>query len=266
MQLVHAWTRRVASDEPLVKEGPQGHVAVSADFTVYLIRADGKLLAKKYYKGTRLGKPCVGERFSAFPGENALFLYENKKGKPSGVIHFGGKGVDCAFRGDELALLMTRKVVIYKYDYVEGKFLERESIKYRPRGLAIDWGKDMIIGTEDGLIINGEKVKIGRVEHVRQGPLIAASVPGGVALLDGTTVVKVLEGYEVTGLAWLGDLLAIGDRGGKRVVVVDPSGEVLHEFKFPGAVRSMDWVQVLAVAQRRKVLGYILLPEVREEE
>jgi len=266
LELLHAWTRRVASDEPLVKEGPRGHVAVSADFTAYLIRPDGKLLAKKYYKGTRLGRPCVGEKLSAFPAENALFLYENKRGKPSGVVHLSGKGVDCAFRGDELALLTTRKLRIMRYDPVEGKFIVVEERKVRPRALSVDWGRETVIGTEDGVIVGEEKVKIGRAELVRVGPLIAASVPGGLALLDGTEVVKVIEGYEVTGLAWLGDLLAVGDRGGKRVVVLEPSGEVLREFKFPGAVRSMDWVQVLAVAQRRKVLGYLLLPESREEE
>jgi len=73
---------------------------VSADFTAYLIRPDGKLLAKKYYKNNKLGRPCVGERLAAFPSDGATFLFELKRGKPSGIIPIKGRGVDCAFYGD----------------------------------------------------------------------------------------------------------------------------------------------------------------------
>ncbi|ABU82488.1 hypothetical protein [Ignicoccus hospitalis] len=261
MRLVHLWTRRVASDEPVVREGPEGHVAVSADFTAYLIRPDGKLLAKKYYKGTRLGKPCVSSHLTLFPAENSLFMFENKRGKPSGVVRLNGKGVDCAFNGDRVAVLTERRLTILEWNGDEGKMKAVEEIKVRPRGLSVDWKEEIVVGTEDGLLIGREKVKVGRVELVAVGPLIAAAVPGGLALLDGKEVVRYIEGLEVTGIAWLGDLIAVGDRGKKRVVVLDVSGKLMDEFRFPGAVRSMDWVTVLAVAQRRKVMGYLLLPE-----
>lgn len=257
MSLQHAWTRRVASDEPILKEGPEGHVAVSADFTAYLIRADGKLLAKKYYKGNRLGRPCLNKRLAFFPSSSAIFIFENKRGKPSGIVPLKEKALDCAAKEEELAVITETSLLILKKEEDKFKISKVRRLKKKP--LSVDWGNELIVGTEEGVYVGKEFVALGRVEHVREGPLVAASVPGGVALLDGTKVVNVIEGYEVTGLAWLGDLLAIGDRGGKRVVVIKPDGEVVKEFKFNGAVRSMDWKIVLAVAQRRKVQGYLLL-------
>ena len=257
MSLVHAWTRRVASDEPLLKEGPEGHVAVSADFTAYLIRSDGKLLAKKYYKGNRLGKPCVGKALSFFPATSSIFIFENKRGKPSGIVPLKERALDCSVKDSSLAVVTETSLLMLEEE--DGKFRIKKVRRLKKRPLSVDWGDSLVIGTEEGVYVDKDFVALGRVEHVRVGPLIAASVPNGVALLDGKTVVKVIEGFEVTGLSWLGDLLAIGDRGGKRVVVIKPDGEVVKEFKFNGAVRSMDWKVVLAIAQRRKVQGYLLL-------
>ncbi len=257
LKLHHAWTRRVASDEPILKEGPEGHVAVSADFTAYLIRPDGKLLAKKYYKGSRLGRPCLDKRLTFFPSSSAIFIFENKRGKPSGIVPLKERALDCSVKEDKLAVITDTSLLLLKGE--EGKFKITKVKRLGKKLLSIDWGNSLIIGTEDGVYVDKDFVALGRVEHVREGPLIAASIPYGVALLDGTKVIKIIEGYEVTGLAWLGDLLAIGDRGGKRVVVIKPDGKVVSEFRFNGAVRSMDWKIVLAIAQRRKVQGYILL-------
>ncbi|UXD22663.1 hypothetical protein IPA_07145 [Ignicoccus pacificus DSM 13166] len=256
-KLAHAWTRRVTSDEPIVRASHE-RVAVSADFTAYLIRADGKLLAKKYYKGTRLGRPCISPSLTAFPAENFVFLFENKRGKPSGVIPTGTKGIDCAFKEDRLALLTPKSVLFYEHD--GEKFVRSGKKRIKGEGLSLDWRNELVVGTTEGIHIGKKFLPVGRVDLVRDGPLLATSVPGGLAVFDGTEELWRKEGIEVTGLSWLGDVLAVGDRSKKRVVTFTAEGEELEEFKFPGAVRSFDWDVVMVVAQRRKVMAFILLP------
>ncbi len=259
LKSLHAWTRPANSDNPIVRT-KFDKVAVSADFTAYLIRADGKLLMKKYYKGARLGRPCLTQTLAAFPAENYVFLFETKRGKPVGIIPTGAKGVACAFMNETLLLLTPRSLLFYEKNE-EGKYVRVRKVRIRGEGLDVDYSGQILIGTTEGMYVGKEFVEVGRVDWIRGGPLIAASVPGGVALYDGTAEVWRKEGLEVSGLAWTEEYLIVGDRSKRRVLAFTPEGKEEGEFKFTGVVRSVDAHSIMVVAQRRKVQGYLILKE-----
>lgn len=252
--------RRVPSDNPLVCT--KGEViGVSANFSAYVIRSDGKVLSKIDYK-SRLGRPCIGQKLLAFPSKDAIFLFELSKGKPAGIIPTkAGLHETCAFDKSESLYTSVENILLKLERTPEGKYKIVQKKVLIGNILSIDYNKKLVVGTTEGLYIGKKFLNIGRVNHVKVGPYIASSIPYGFALYDfnGKEILEI-DDVEVSGIVWLGDLIAIGDRSRKRILIIDTSGNVVRELKFTGSVRSFDWDVILVVAHRKKVHAYLLTP------